>query len=213
MGIPEIEQDLKLIRKVMESASRYTNIPASGYMVTGLLGVFGAWKTWLFLEEKDFSAVLGRSELWEVRGLAMTWLAILFLAVAIIVIFSWRKARKYQVTAWNSLAARMILSQVPLAIVAGVLTVAMGLKGYYDLIPSVWLGIYGAILYSFSYFTGVEHKVEGSVFILLGIVAAFSSIQTLPLLLGLGFGGVHLMAGVVRAFLEKKGTHVSEPVE
>jgi hypothetical protein len=89
----------------------------------------------------------------------------------------------------------------------------MGLKGYYDLVPAMWLGVYGAILYSFSYFTGVEHKIEGSMFIALGIIAAFAPFNTLPLLLGAGFGGIHLMAGMWRLFLQKKGLDVSESVE
>ncbi len=212
MGISEIEQDIRLIRKVMESASRYTNIPASGYVVTGVLGVLGAWRTSFFLKSRHISEV-AQIDLWEIKGLTVTWFLIFLSAIAVVVLLSWRKAKKYQAVAWNSLAARMILSQIPLVIVSGVLTIAMGLRGDYDLIPCMWLGIYGAILYSFSYFTGIEHKVEGSLFIGLGILAAFAPIQTLPLLLGLGFGGVHLMAGIVRALLNKKGMHVSESTE
>ena len=212
MGITELEQDLKLIRKVMEASSRYTNIPAGGYLATGGLGVLGAWKTQIFLEQHSVPD-LGLLQLWEVRPLALTWFTIFLLAVGIVVLSSWRKAGKHQVPAWNSLAARMFLSQIPLVIVSGVLTFAMGTKGDYDLIPCMWLGIYGSILYSFSYFTGVEHKIEGSVFVLLGLFSAFAPLQAQPLLLGLGFGGVHLLAGAWRMYLQQKGAHESEAVE
>ena len=115
-------------------------------------------------------------------------------------------------SAWNSLAARMVFSQVPLVIVTGILTLAMASKGYYDLIPGTWLGIYGTVLYSFSYFTGFEHKIEGGLFIILGILAAFAPCNLHPILLGIGFGGIHIMAGMGRLFI-KKGLHVSESIE
>ncbi len=212
MGITELEQDIKLIRKIMESSSRYTNIPASGYLVTGVLGVLGAWRTHIFLKSRQISEI-HTIELWELKGLTITWFLIFVAAIAVIMLLSWRKARKHQITAWNSLAARMFLSQIPLVIVSGVLTVSMGIHGYYDLIPTMWLGIYGAILYSFSYFTGVEHKIEGGLFVFLSIIAAFVPLRALPFLLGIGFGGIHLMAGAGRAFLHKKGVHGSDPIK
>lgn len=212
MGITELEQDLKLIRKVMEASSRYTNIPAGGYLAAGVLGVLGALKTGSFLQQHHVTdmELLGR---WEVKPLAITWFSIFLLAIAIVVLSSWYKARKHHVSAWNSLAARMFLSQIPLVIVSGVLTFAMGSHGDYDLIPCMWLGIYGSILYSFSYFTGVEHKIEGAVFVLLGLFSAFAPLQAQPALLGLGFGGVHLFAGAWRMYLQQKGAHESEAVE
>ena len=49
MGIADIERDLKFIRATMESSSRYTNVPASGYLITGLLGFLGTWGTYIYL--------------------------------------------------------------------------------------------------------------------------------------------------------------------
>ncbi len=45
MGIADIERALKFIRQTMESSSRYTNVPASGYLATGVLGLVGVWGT------------------------------------------------------------------------------------------------------------------------------------------------------------------------
>lgn len=212
MGISEIEQEIRFIHKIMESSSRYTNIPASGYLVTGLLGLLGAWRTAAFIHAKQVTDV-AVIQLWELRGLAFTWFFVFVTAILVVFALSWRKACVHHTSAWNSLSSRMVLSQIPLVIVSGILTFTLGFHGYYDMIPSMWLGIYGAILYSFSYFTGVEHKVEGGVFIALGALAAFAPVHTFPLLLGLGFGGVHLMAGIGRILIKKKGLHVSGSVE
>jgi hypothetical protein len=212
MGIAEIEQDLKIIRKIMESSSRYTNIPASGYLVTGVLGCLGVWGTYAFLGwEKISDITLITPE--DMKMLALIWSLVFAAAIGTVAFFSWRKARRHKISAWNSLAARMVFSQIPLVIVIGVLTVTMAIKGYYDLIPAMWLGIYGTVLYSFSYFTGFEHKIEGSMFIILGIIAGFVSHTVALALLGIGFGGIHIMAGVWRLLLSKKIMHVSEPVE
>lgn len=212
MGIAEIEQDLKIIRKIMESSSRYTNIPASAYLVTGILGCVGVWETYGLLGREKISNIsLIESE--DMKMLALIWSLVFVAAIVTVAFFSWRKARKHKISAWNSLAARMILSQVPLIVVAGFLTKAMGMKGYYDLIPAMWLGIYGTVLYSFSYFTGFEHKIEGSLFIILGIIAGFASHIVALALLGIGFGGIHIMAGVWRLLWSKNILHVSEPIE
>ncbi len=194
MGIADIERDLRFIRKTMESSSRYTNVPASGYLITGVLGLAGTWGTYIFLgKEKVLNTALIAPG--EIKALMFLWILVFVAAVGIVIFCAWRKARKHRISAWNSLAARMFLSQVPLALVTGVLTLAMAREGFYDFIPGMWLGIYGTILYSFSYFTGVEHKIEGIAFILLGITVLFVQGTIGLFLLGLGFGGIHILAG------------------
>ena len=134
----------------MESSSRYTNVPASGYLTTGLLGFVGTWGTYAFLgRQKVADMALITPE--DMTMLVAIWLLVFVAAVGSVAFCSWRKARKHALTAWNSLAARMLLSQIPLIVVTGIITVAMATEGYYKLIPGMWLGIYGTVLYSFSY--------------------------------------------------------------
>lgn len=202
MGIAELEQDLKYIRQTMESSSRYSNIPASGYMLTGLLGIVGTWGTYLYLgnaKVMDTSLVM----LSDVAGLVVIWGLVFLLAVAGVMLCAWNKARRHDRSAWNSLVARMLRSQIPLVLVVGALTLAMALQGYYSVIPGMWLGIYGTVLYSFSYFTSVEHKIEGIGFMSLGVFTLFVHGIIGLWCVGLGFGGIHLVAGIWR-FLSGK---------
>ena len=203
MKLSQIERDLKLIRQMMESSSRYTNIPASGYAVAGLFGLFGAWRTALFIQRHHLTdrASLPTSDMLPLAGL---WLAIFVITAFVVGALSWRKARLHGVSAWNSLAARMFLSQIPAVVVAGMLTVALGMHGASGMIPALWLSQYGVILYSFSYFTGVEHKIESLAFLAFGAIAAFAPLNWQPSLLGLGFGGVHLLSGVMRQMRKQK---------
>ena len=169
MRIDDIERDLKIIRRAIENSSRYTNITARGYVFAGIFGILGVYGTYWFLgrgKVSDMSLITPE----DVKILMVIWTLVFVAAVGVVMFFSWSKARKNQISAWNSLAARMLLSQIPLIAVTGIFTMAMALKGYYDLIPGLWLGIYGVILYSFSYFTGIGHKIEGLLFMVLGII-------------------------------------------
>lgn len=211
MGISEVERDLKFIRETMESSSRYTNVPASAYVATGVLGCLGTCGTYAFLgKDKLVNSSLVTTH--DLKALTIFWALILAATIGMVIFCIWRKARQHQISAWNSLAARMILSQIPLVIVAGILTIAIAARGDLYLIPGVWLGLYGVILYSFSYFTGMEHKIEGIVFIGLGSLALFTPGLVSLTLLGIGFGGIHIVSGIVRVFSERKGTHESESV-
>jgi hypothetical protein len=203
MGIAELEQDLKFIRQTMESSSRYSNIPASGYMLTGLLGIAGTWGTYLYLGKAkvmDTSLVT----LTDVQGLVAIWGLVFLTAVGGVMLCAWNKARRHNRSAWNSLVARMLRSQIPLVLVVGALTLAMALEGYYSVIPGMWLGIYGTVLYSFSYFTSVEHKIEGVAFMGLGVFTLFVHGIIGLLCVGVGFGGIHLIAGIWRIFSSKR---------
>lgn len=207
MGITELEQDLKFIRQTMESSSRYSNIPSSGYILTGLFGIAGTWGTYLYLG-KDKVMDTSLVTLPDIKGLVTIWGLVFLAAVGSVTLCAWNKARRHNRSAWNSLVARMLRSQIPLVLIVGALTLAMALEGYYSVIPGMWLGIYGTVLYSFSYFTSVEHKIEGVVFIGLGVFTLFVHGTVGLLCVGLGFGGIHLIAGIWRLFASRKRVRV-----
>ena len=209
MRMDDVERDLKIIRQAIEASSRYTNITARGYFFSGIVAVIGTWKTYTFLgPEKTVNMGLITSD--DLKILTIIWTLVLLVSLAIAIFFSWWKARKNRMSAWNSLTARMFLSQIPLIAMAGMLTLGMAFKGYYNVIPAIWLGAYGVIFYSFSYFTGIGHKIEGLLFIILGTIALFASGPVSILCLGLGFGGIHIASALVRWAARWKGQHESE---
>lgn len=197
MGYEDLERDLNFIKKTMEASTRYRNIPTCGYVAAGALGALGTLATYLLIgAEKTLE--LARLNQNDIVNLALLWSGVFVLTIFGLVVLSVRRAKQRGISAWNSLAARMFLSQVPLIIVAGLLTVGLTQHGCYSLVPAVWLTCYGLISYSFSYFTDFGHKVLGAVFIALGAAACFAPDFYQPILLGLGFGGVHLVYGLYR---------------
>ncbi|MHC4660783.1 MAG: hypothetical protein ACYS8W_03755 [Planctomycetota bacterium] len=197
MGYKELERDLKFIKNTMEKSARYKNVPASGYLAAGVLGLAGPVLTWLLLgieKLRDLSLL----ESVDVRNLAILWSLVFVLAVAAVVFLIRLNAKKHRLTAWNSLSARMFVSQIPLFLVAGLLVVALMFSGAFDLVPAVWLLCYSLVAFSFAYFTGPDHTIQGIIFFLLGAVAAFSPATVSLILLAAGFGGMHIIFGIYR---------------
>lgn len=208
MEFTEIARDLKVIRQTMESSLRYTNIPPAAHFAAGGAGLFGSWGTSIILgKEKVSNTHLIASE--DLFLLVSLWVAVFLTALGAAIFFSRRQARRQQISAWNSLAARMFLSQVPLVMITAILTIGVTFKGYYDIIPALWLGLYGVILFSFSYFTGRQHRIEALTFMGISVPALFVSGPMALFLLGMGFGGVHILGGIVRWLKQRGKAHES----
>jgi len=197
MAHENLEKDLAFIKRTLERAGQYRNIPASGYVAIGLLGFLGAGGTyWLLGPEKSAQLNhLDHADLWSCGWL---WFSVLAGAIGSMIVLSILKARNLGIRAWNSLAARMIFSQIPLVLVTGLMTLALLMVHQYALIPPLWLLQYAAISYSFSYFTGPDHKIQGVLFLVLGSVAFLGPGHLALPLLAAGFGGVHLVFGLFR---------------
>lgn len=190
-------KDLEIIRQTMLASMRYTNVPPLGYLAAGALGLLGVMLTYFIA---GWSGVSDPDSLGpgQVRHLTYLWLAVLLLAACSSAVFITVRARWNDTPAWNSLAARMYLSQAPMVFAAGALTFALGLRHQYDLAPAAWLLGFGVIIITFSAFTGVQQKIEGLLFLLLGAGAALAHGHLTMLLLSAGFGGVLLGSGLLR---------------
>ena len=80
------EQDLRVIRSLMERATVYRTISAPAALVAGFLSIFSAAA--IYLNDKSVD--------WAVQGRAFAaiWLVVLVLAVAANAFFIWREAKK-----------------------------------------------------------------------------------------------------------------------
>ncbi|TET35079.1 MAG: hypothetical protein E3J72_13270 [Planctomycetota bacterium] len=197
MGYKELERDLKFIKKTMEASTRYKNVPASGYLVAGIMGAAGAVLTWFILGAEKL-ADFAKVDNVDVKNLATLWAVVLVVTLGCVKILIKLNAKKLGLSSWSSLGVRMILAQVPVIIAAGVLTIALGFSRDCHLIPAVWLLCYGVMTFSFSYYTGIDHAIQGIAFLILGAVAAFTPPIVALIMLGAGFGGVHIIFGIYR---------------
>jgi hypothetical protein len=204
----KLQEDLKFIKKKIEESARYKNIPWLGYVTAGVLGLVGGVLTFgrLGMDKLENLSFMGNNDIFF---LAFTWSLVFVLAAIAVLFFSARDAKKSKTRAWNALAARLFLSKIPVVLVAGILTIALTAKGIYDLVPAVWLLCYSIVVFSFSYFTGIEHRIQGFIFLIFGTCAAFVSAPASLIFLSAGFGGVNILFGAAK-LLKLIGRHGTE---
>jgi len=207
----KLKEDIEFIKKRIEESGTYANIPASGYIFAGVLGLCACLLTYFRLGTDTLSkiSVIDSS---EIIFLAVTWGLIFIFSVIAVVHLSVLNAREQGIQAWNSLTSRIFLSQIPVVLTAGVLTMALTTMSVYELIPAVWLLCYSIIVFSFSYYTGIEHRIQGIIFLILGVFSAFAPAFFSLIFLAMGFGGVNIVFGSLRWF-KLVGRHGSEEAE
>lgn len=174
---------LRYIREAMERASAFTSIPGWGGFVIGLTALA--------------TAVI--SHALPPRSWLLAWLIEAAIAAAIAIATMIRKARLAGV-AFNSAPARRFFVSYFAPIIAGAaLTYVLGHIGRYDVLPATWLLLYGTSFVSSGAYSIRVVPVMGVCFMILGIVACFVPLAAGNVLLGAGFGGLHVVFGLIIA--------------
>ena len=186
-AVPIHEQalhNLRYIREAMERASAFTSIPGWGGVALGVTAVA--------------AAALAHPHVGTRRWL-LTWLVEAIVAVVIGVATMIRKARRAGVS-FRAAAARRFFSSYFAPLVAGAaLTFLLGRNGLYDVLPAVWLLLYGASFISSGTYSIRVVPVMGACFMILGVAACFLEPRAANALLGAAFGGLHIIFGFIIA--------------
>jgi len=176
--------NLRYIREAMERASAFTSIPGWGGVGVGLTAIATAALTHPFAGTRRW--LLG-------------WLGCAVVSAVIASIAMFRKARRANVS-FNGAPARRFFSSYFAPIAAGAaLTYVLGHFGLYAVLPATWLLLYGASFISSGAFSIPVVPVMGVCFMVMGVLACFVPVSAGNLLLGAGFGGLHVAFGVVIA--------------
>lgn len=173
--------NLRFIRETMERATPFTAISGQGYVLIGVTAVAAAW-----LASAQTSAT----------GWLVVWLVELALAGVIAVALTARKARSEGIPMRSHAGRKLVLAFTPPMVVGGLLTMAVLAAGDHQLVPGIWLGLYGAGVTTGGAYSVRIIPLMGAAFILLSAVAFLTSIPG-DLLLGLGLGGLHILFGLV----------------
>jgi len=176
--------NLRYIRETMERASAFTSIPGWGGVGIGLLAIATAVWTHPFA---------------GTRRWLLAWLGCAVVAAVVIGIAMVLKARRANVSFRGAPARRFFISYFAPIIAAAALTYALGHRGLYAVLPATWLLLYGASFISSGAFSIPVVPRMGICFLVLGLVACFVPPGAGNALLGAGFGGLHVVFGVVIA--------------
>ncbi len=176
--------NLRFIRETMERAGAFTAVPGWGQVGVGATALAAA----------ALAARQPTVELWLV-----TWLAEAVVALAL---GGWALARKAHAANDPILSGpgrRFGLSFVPPLAAGGLLTVALYRAGVVQALPATWLMMYGVGVATAGAFSVRIVPVMGLCFMLLGVVALFGPPPWGNWCMAAGFGGLHIVFGVIIA--------------
>ena len=176
--------NLRFIRSTMESAGSFTAVPGKGGIVMGATALFAA-----------LAAHLSRST----RAWLVIWMAEALLAIAIGLAFSYRKAMQNSTPLLSKPFRRFVLGVAPSVFAGALLTMVFYNGGLHQLLPAMWLLLYGAGITSGGAFSVRVVPVMGMSFLALGTVATIAPASFGDPLLAFGFGGFHVAFGWVIA--------------
>ncbi len=174
---------IRYIRETMERASAFTSIPGWGGVAIGISAVITSiiahsrpQHQWLliWLGDAAVSAIIGAT--------TMTW-----------------KAQRAGLSFRSKTARRFFVSYFAPVFSAALLTFVLWRAGAFNALPAVWLLLYGTSFISSGAFSIRVVPIMGVCFMILGLAACFVPFPAANILLGLGFGGLHILFGYIIA--------------
>jgi len=131
------------------------------------------------------------------RQWLLTWLGAAAVATTVGIVSMIRKSRRAGVSLVSGPARRFALAFLPAIATAGALTAALVSRGDFDLLPPVWLLLYGVAVSAGGALSVRVVPFMGAALLATGVAAFFVSFPAANLLLGFGFGIVQIAGGLV----------------
>jgi hypothetical protein len=176
--------NLRFIRETMESAASFTAVSGWGLCVIGLTA-FAAC----------YLAVRA-----EGRGTWLKiWIAEAILSLLISVVAMSRKARAAQQPLLSKPGRKLLFNLAPPLFVGALLTIVLSRYGTVSVIRPMWLLLYGAGVVTGGAFSVRIVPVMGLCFMFVGTLALFSPAAWADAYMAAGFGGLHMIFGLLIA--------------
>lgn len=177
--------NLRFIRETMERAGSFTAVSGWGQVAIGMSALLAAWV-----------ASLQTTPTWWLA----IWMGEAFLSLAIGVGTGVWKAHGAGTPLLSGPGRKFALSLAPPLVAGALLTVVLFQGGSIGLLPGVWMLLFGVGVVTAGAFSVRIVPVMGCAFMLLGTIALFAPHDWGNALMAAGFGGLHLVFGVVIAW-------------
>jgi hypothetical protein len=175
--------NLRFIRSTLEHAGSFTAVPGIGGVIMGITALVAA----------AIAAGQATPTAWFAVWVVEAIVAFLIGGVAMLY-----KARGANNVLFSVPGRRFALALTPALLAGAMLTVALARDGRFDLMPPIWLLLYGAAVMAGGALSVRAIPFMGLTFLVLGSIALF-----LPgygdLLMAAGFGGAQIVTGMVIA--------------
>ncbi|MFC2129599.1 hypothetical protein ACFLQX_02330 [Bacteroidota bacterium] len=198
-------EDISEIRQLMERSTKFLSLSGWSGVFAGLFALMGAVAAYIYLGAGEISYD-NRFQLLEAERslspqifLLINALAVLVLAVASALLFSYRKATKAGEKFWSPVLKRLLFSlMVPLS-AGGILSLIMMWQNHLDLVAPLTLIFYGIALVNAGRFVNKELVILGLADIALGLAATIWQDMGLYFW-ATGFGLFHIIYGATLYF-------------
>jgi hypothetical protein len=173
-------ESLEFIRTTMARSAPFTAVSGSGGIAMGVLAII--------------AAAIARSASSNEQWLAV-WVACAAVAVPLGFVLMRAKARRHDLALWSAAGRRFAQGFVPSIAAGAVLTLALVQADALDLVPAVWLLLYGAGVLAGSSSSVPVLAWLGALFMVLGTLSLFSPAAWRDLWLAAGFGVLQIAFG------------------
>ncbi len=173
-------ESLEFIRTTMARSAPFTAVSGAGGIAMGVLALVAA----------AFARSSSSNEQW-----LTVWVACAAVAVPVGFVLMRAKARRHDLTLWSAAGRRFAQGFVPAIAAGAVLTLALVRAGAVDLVPAVWLLLYGAGVLAGSSSSVPVLAWLGALFMVLGSVSLFTPSEWRDLWLASGFGVLQIAFG------------------
>lgn len=180
----DLLDQLQFIRHTMESVTSFTAVPGWGTVVLGITAIATA-----------ILAGMVRSQVTWV----LLWLGEALLAGVISLCGMVKKTGSLAKLATSIPARKCALSLVPPLAAGGVLTIVLMEEHLYQVLPGVWLMLYGVAVITGGAFSVRVVPVMGICFAIFGTIALALPASWANGVMAAGFGGLHVVFGLVIA--------------
>lgn len=172
--------NLKFIRDTMESATAFTAISGTGQVFVGVSAILTTLLSWSYYPSIQW---------------IYFWLVEVILAVILSGVFTYFKAKRLNVPLNSSPGRKFLLSFLPPMVAGAILTIVLFQLNQLELLPGVWLLLYGTGVVSAGTFSVNVVPSMGMGFMAIGILALFLPMNYHSVCLLFGFGGLHIISG------------------
>lgn len=173
--------NLRYIRDTMERAGTFTAISGWGIAAVGVVAMV--------------AALVARARP-NVEWRIGTWLTTAVVCIALSLAATARKARRTDLSMVSGPAQKLALAFSPAMVVGALLTAALLRMGANELLPGVWLLLYGTAVVTGGAFSVRIIPVMGVCFMTLGAAALFAPPAIGEWLMVAGFGVAHVVFGI-----------------
>lgn len=212
------EEDLRVIRTLMERATTYRAISAPTALVGGVLSVLSA--AVIHLSDAPGSPI---ARAFRPREFAFIWIDVLVLTVIANAFFVWREAKNSGrpfISSGMKLALRAIAPNLVVPAVFTLWFLKIGYLGAVDLeLVVIWMAFYGLALLSTALFAPRSLAILGWAFLLTGVSVPViaNALEGLPsdvpnIAMGASFGVYHLIYAIA-TWARRRAPAGDQPVD